>query len=446
MISKKYIICSNKNKSLDSCENIFVDKNNRYVGYSLNEHHWKTEYVFNVFLPKILKDLNIDFNKDDFIKINNFNENNKHDLSFLMPKYDKVVIFRDFQRNIKKSLNISELVVGHDEHFESPLGEMTYYHRLYRGAHSCSEIINNDSATQKTLILNGDSMAIPLIPILSYYYKRILYIDNRKTIDIKNVIQEYINLKSDYVILMIDDGSQERRIKRNMCGVCYDDKKKIIVSMTSWKKRIQYVSRTIVMMECQTLVPDLIVLNLSTDEFPKKEKELPEEIMLLLSCFKNLEIFWVKENTKAFKKVIPTIERFKNEDCWILSVDDDWLYRKDYVEYMVKKAEFNRNCYITPGTWGMWPHGYAMIYNTKWFKNDALWRITKPDTEKIVSSDLWIMRNLELNKIKCVRDKNIEKLIKDLNMNDKLSKQYTSISFEERNRNVYKILNRITKK
>lgn len=210
--------------------------------------------------------------------------------------------------------------------------------------------------------------------------------------------------------------------------------KSVIVSMTSWKKRIDSVSRSIYMMERQTVVPDKIILNLSENEFTRKEHDLPATLLLLNDTLENFEIHWVKENTKAFKKVIPTIERYFNEDCIILSIDDDYFYCKNYVENMIVLAEKYPNNYITPGNEGHFIHGWCAVYRPSFFKNKQLFQITKTYCDKIVSSDLWITLNLERNGIK-------PKIIREINnFYTKgteicpLSKLYCAIPFKQRYR------------
>lgn len=109
----------------------------------------------------------------------------------------------------------------------------------------------------------------------------------------------------------------------------------IVASMTSWKKRIGDVPHTIRLMSEQTLRPDRIVLNLAEEEFPGKEKDLPRELTSLIGSVPNFEIFWVKKNTKPYKKLIPSLERFPNDV--IITVDDDVEYPKNFVELMYCK-------------------------------------------------------------------------------------------------------------
>lgn len=73
---------------------------------------------------------------------------------------------------------------------------------------------------------------------------------------------------------------------------------------------------------------------MSKEEFPKKNLELPIEILNLLEKYNNFEIFWVNKNNNVFKKLMPTLNRFKRDI--IITVDDDILYPNDLLENMLK--------------------------------------------------------------------------------------------------------------
>ena len=102
--------------------------------------------------------------------------------------------------------------------------------------------------------------------------------------------------------------------------------------MTSWKKRINHCHKTIEILLTNSLPPYKLILNLATEEFPRKNFELPQNLLKLLK-YDNFEIFWVKENNNVFKKLIPTINRFK-EDL-IITVDDDVIHPNDMIEYII---------------------------------------------------------------------------------------------------------------
>ena len=108
------------------------------------------------------------------------------------------------------------------------------------------------------------------------------------------------------------------------------NKDALIVSMTSWKNRINKAHMSIELLLNNTRKPDKFILNLSYEEFPNKEKELPDSILSLTKKYSNFEIYWVKENTKPYKKLIPTLLRYPNNP--IITTDDDVTYPLDFIE------------------------------------------------------------------------------------------------------------------
>lgn len=110
-------------------------------------------------------------------------------------------------------------------------------------------------------------------------------------------------------------------------GKCYNQERGII-SLTSWKARINTVGLTLFSLYKQC--PGFhIVLVLSEEEFPNKEKELPDTVMAFVE--QNLiEILWVIPNYKSMKKVIFTMQKYP--DIPVISADDDCLYTCNYAE------------------------------------------------------------------------------------------------------------------
>lgn len=122
---------------------------------------------------------------------------------------------------------------------------------------------------------------------------------------------------------------------------------KAIISLTSWKARINTVGKTI-----YSLIKNCpgfhIVLVLSEEEFPQKEKELPEDLMLFVN--NNLiEILWVYKNYKSFKKVLFTMDKYS--DVPVISADDDCIYTCNYAQELYdkwKETKTNIVDYNTP--------------------------------------------------------------------------------------------------
>jgi len=104
---------------------------------------------------------------------------------------------------------------------------------------------------------------------------------------------------------------------------------KIITPMTSYPDRINFVSKVWLSILDNNLNKDLYhcVLVLSEIEFPNKEKDLPQDLLQLLGS--NIEIIWVKTNTRSHKKLIPTLQKYPENA--ILVIDDDQLRTKNWL-------------------------------------------------------------------------------------------------------------------
>ena len=113
-----------------------------------------------------------------------------------------------------------------------------------------------------------------------------------------------------------------------------NQKENFYITLTSWKGRINFIHKNIENLLKNTIKAKKVILNLAEEEFPSKNSELPKEILTLLKKYSNFEIFWVKENNNVFKKLIPTLNRFKKEI--IITLDDDIFYPKYTIENMLK--------------------------------------------------------------------------------------------------------------
>ena len=111
----------------------------------------------------------------------------------------------------------------------------------------------------------------------------------------------------------------------------------IVVSMTSWTKRINNVKQGVESIMRNTVKPDRVYLNLSKTEF--NGIELPKDLVDYFNSDKRLIINWVDgPNTKSFKKVFPILEYLQDDDI-IIDADDDILFPKDLIESRLSDFE-----------------------------------------------------------------------------------------------------------
>lgn len=154
------------------------------------------------------------------------------------------------------------------------------------------------------------------------------------------------------------------RKEKGTTDVAYD--RELVVSLTSFPDRINTVHETIKSLLSQTLKPNRVVLWLAEEQFPQKERELPDTLLKLLNT--GLEIRWCSD-IKSYKKLIPSLEVFQN--AIIVTADDDLYFRRTWLEVLyrayltdkksvwahrVTRFEINKNEYkAVSGGKVLWP-------------------------------------------------------------------------------------------
>lgn len=108
---------------------------------------------------------------------------------------------------------------------------------------------------------------------------------------------------------------------------------RIIVSLTSYPKRIVGVSRVIKSLFEQTIKADKIILWLSLLEFPEKEQSLPLDLISLKGT-QAFQIHWVKENLKSHKKYYYALQKYKKDI--VITVDDDIYYSITMIQELLE--------------------------------------------------------------------------------------------------------------
>ena len=116
--------------------------------------------------------------------------------------------------------------------------------------------------------------------------------------------------------------------------------------MTSWTKRISFVSKAIYyFMTKQTVKPDIFYLWLSESEFKNKEKDLPRELLLTCNYF-HVMIKWIKDNEYCHKRWYVYPDHYSD---LVISIDDDVLYDSKLVETAKYYSSKMEKCIINCG-------------------------------------------------------------------------------------------------
>lgn len=161
----------------------------------------------------------------------------------------------------------------------------------------------------------------------------------------------------------------ERLIKySNQSGVTTSKRNpQIIVSLTTFPKRIYTVITAIESIMCQTVKADKIVLWLAKENFPQGERTLPERLLQLKE--RGLEILWCDIDYRSYKKIIPTLSEFPNDI--IITIDDDLIYDEQLIERLYDSYKSNPNSISAARVHRITFAGDVIAPYEKWTKEDG---------------------------------------------------------------------------
>lgn len=123
---------------------------------------------------------------------------------------------------------------------------------------------------------------------------------------------------------------QQQALNSTDMGVGNDKEHNIVVSLTSFDKRIDDVFYTVESLFQQWVKADVVVLWLSTKNFP--DRRLPESLERQKE--RGLQIVFVEEDFGPYKKYCYAFDRFP--DSLIITVDDDTLYPPDTIDLLYR--------------------------------------------------------------------------------------------------------------
>jgi hypothetical protein len=104
----------------------------------------------------------------------------------------------------------------------------------------------------------------------------------------------------------------------------------LILSLTSYPARYKTLVYTLRCLLTQTIKPDQVVLWISYTD----QSTIPNEVLGL--CGDGLKIHFC-EDTKSYKKIIPTLQAYPN--CYVITVDDDLFYEAKMVERLINSFQ-----------------------------------------------------------------------------------------------------------
>lgn len=102
----------------------------------------------------------------------------------------------------------------------------------------------------------------------------------------------------------------------------------VIISLTSYPARMNSIMYTLRSLMTQTVKPDKIILWLTEGQYPRREADVPLEILNLRKY--GLTIGWYDRPIRSYTKLIPALQQYP--DAIIVTADDDIQYRRDWLE------------------------------------------------------------------------------------------------------------------
>lgn len=162
-------------------------------------------------------------------------------------------------------------------------------------------------------------------------------LENKKHIIKYVIVKIRIKLVSELVILKFKLYSLFKKnyaLNKNLRD------KKLLISLTTYPARFNFVYLTLESLMNQSVKPDKIILWLSQEEVINNK--IPKKILSLKN--RGLEIEVVNENLKSYKKLIYAIEKFP--DLNIITCDDDALYPKYFIKKLQDKHIKHPDCVV----------------------------------------------------------------------------------------------------
>jgi len=118
--------------------------------------------------------------------------------------------------------------------------------------------------------------------------------------------------------------------------------KRVVVSLTSFPKRISNVRVVIECLLRQTIAPDMIVLWLSTEQFPNQYDDLPTNLKNIKSD--RVKIRFVEGDIRSHKKYYYAFKEYPND--YVITVDDDIFYPPNMIDELLRAKEKYGNAVI----------------------------------------------------------------------------------------------------
>jgi hypothetical protein len=172
------------------------------------------------------------------------------------------------------------------------------------------------------------------------------------------LVRKFLKLLANILLPLYLSIHLKLRVKKNIRSV---NPVKVIVSLTSFPKRINKTWISITSILLQKNPPDRIVLWLSSDEFTSLDN-LPKSLLVLKDY--GLEIKLCPRNKYGHKKYFHIEDDMKK--CIFITIDDDVIYRDDLLENLLSTFSNNNNLVCATVAHKVVLNGNNILPYTQW--------------------------------------------------------------------------------
>lgn len=174
----------------------------------------------------------------------------------------------------------------------------------------------------------------------NYLWHYNFIIENEHSEDFINIVRQYNAQENQVNIVHYSSNKKPWNVSHRLADIWwkyaikspfYKEIKKsspmLVVSLTSYPARINTVDQTIKSLLNQTIKAHKVILWLAPEQFPNKEKDLPQQLLNLQN--QGLTIDWYHD-IRSYKKLIPTLKKYPK--AIIVTADDDNIYQPHWLE------------------------------------------------------------------------------------------------------------------
>ncbi len=182
--------------------------------------------------------------------------------------------------------------------------------------------------------------------------KTIILFDDTNLKHLDDLCSRYISerkLKNYYFDMYLNNQKYKHRFLQVDKITYLSIKVPIYLSLTSIFKNQNSLLQTLQSIEKQTLNPDKIFLYLSEEPYIldsgfKNKKITNLNLLKFIKDTPIIEIKWVK-NIGSYRKLLPLLKEKWQDDCIIITIDDDTIYHNKLIENLVNDY-YNHKCVI----------------------------------------------------------------------------------------------------